>query len=109
MNRGSQRFSATPRGADTTTCPAGEVIPGKPQKRKDLTRIMAAHGIPYVAQASPSHWLDLMKKVRKALEIKGPKFINIISPFSKENEELLKEIQAEIDREWERLLRESER
>lgn len=79
MNTGIQRSSATPFGADTTTCPAGSVIPGKLQQRKDLTRIMAAHNIPYAAQASPSHWLDLMKKVRKALEIKGPKFMNIIS------------------------------
>lgn len=83
MNTGIQRSSATPFGADTTTSPAGSVIPGKLQKRKDLTKIMAAHGIPYVAQASPSHWLDLMKKVRKALEIKGPKFMNIISPCNR--------------------------
>jgi len=83
MNTGIQRSSATPFGADTTTCPAGSVIPGKPQKRKDLTKIMAAHNIPYVAQASPSHWLDLMKKVRKALEIKGPKFMNILAPCNR--------------------------
>ncbi|MBI5196658.1 MAG: pyruvate ferredoxin oxidoreductase [Nitrospirae bacterium] len=83
MNTGIQRSSATPFGADTTTCPAGSVIPGKPQNRKNLTKIMAAHNIPYAAQASPSHWLDLMKKVRKALEIKGPKFLNIISPCNR--------------------------
>jgi pyruvate ferredoxin oxidoreductase beta subunit len=83
MNTGIQRSSATPFGANTTTCPAGSVIPGKPQMRKDLTKIMAAHNIPYVAQASPSHWLDLMKKVRKAFEIKGPKFMNIISPCNR--------------------------
>jgi pyruvate ferredoxin oxidoreductase beta subunit len=59
------------------------VIPGKLQKRKDLTKIMAAHNIPFVAQASPSHWLDLMKKVRKALEIKGPKFMNILAPCNR--------------------------
>lgn len=83
MNTGIQRSSATPFGANTTTCPAGDVIPGKPQQRKDLTRIMAAHGIPYVAQASPGHWMDLMKKVQKAFEIKGPKFMNIISPCNR--------------------------
>ena len=83
MNTGIQRSSATPFGANTTTCPAGDVIPGKPQQRKDLTRIMAAHGIPYVAQASPAHWMDLMKKVQKAFEIKGPKFMNIISPCNR--------------------------
>lgn len=79
MNTGIQRSSATPYGANTTTCPAGKVIPGKTEQRKDITKIMAAHNIPYVAQASPSHWLDLMKKVRKALDTKGPKFMNVIS------------------------------
>ncbi|MBI5098853.1 MAG: pyruvate ferredoxin oxidoreductase [Nitrospirae bacterium] len=83
MNTGIQRSSATPFGANTTTCPAGDIIPGKPQQRKDLTRIMAAHGIPYVAQASPAHWMDLMKKVQKAFEIKGPKFMNVISPCNR--------------------------
>lgn len=83
MNTGIQRSSATPFGADTTTCPVGSESQGKQQQRKDLTRIMAAHGIPYVAQASPSHWQDLMRKVRKALDIKGPKFINIISPCNR--------------------------
>lgn len=83
MNTGIQRSSATPFGANTTTCPAGDVIPGKPQNRKDLTKIMAAHDIPYVAQASPSNWMDLMKKVQKAMEIKGPKFMNIIAPCNR--------------------------
>jgi len=83
MNTGIQRSSATPYGADTTTCPAGSVIQGKPQPRKNLTKIMAAHDIPYTAQASPSHWMDLVKKVKKALEIKGPKFMNILSPCNR--------------------------
>lgn len=167
MNTGIQRSSATPLGADTTTCPAGSVVPGKLQSRKNITRIMAAHGIPYAAQASPSHWLDLMKKVRKAHETKGPKFINILAPcnrgwrsktddsialarlavetcywplyevedgslrvtfkpkkkkdiieflkpqgrfkhlFAPENAALLKRVQEEVDKEWERLLKES--
>lgn len=83
MNTGIQRSSATPFGADTTTCPAGSVIPGKTQNRKNLTKIMAAHDIPYAAQASPSHWMDLIKKVKKALSIEGPKFMNILSPCNR--------------------------
>ncbi len=83
MNTGIQRSSATPFGADTTTCPAGSCNPGKLQQRKDLTKIMAAHGIPYVAQASPSHWSDLVKKVKKALAIDGPKFMNVITPCNR--------------------------
>jgi len=80
MNTGTQRSGATPFGAWTRTSPAGSSVPGKMQHRKDITRIMAAHNIPYVAQASPSHHLDLMRKIQKAMSISGPKFINILSP-----------------------------
>jgi len=83
MNTGIQRSSATPRGANTTTSPVGSVVPGKVQPRKDLTRIMVAHNIPYAAQASPSHYLDLMRKARKAIETKGPAFLNVISPCNR--------------------------
>lgn len=80
MNTGIQRSSATPLGAHTTTSPAGEVIPGKPQWRKPLTNIIAAHKIPYVAQASPAFWRDLMTKTQKALAADGPSFINVLTP-----------------------------
>ncbi len=80
MNTGIQRSSATPMGASTTTSPAGKVMPGKVQFRKDLTAIMAAHNIPYAAQAIPSHWNDLVTKVQKALAVKGPAFINVLAP-----------------------------
>jgi pyruvate ferredoxin oxidoreductase beta subunit len=80
MNTGIQRSSSTPFGADTTTSPAGKVIPGKREFPKDLTGIVAAHNVPYVAQASPSDWNDLMRKVAKALAADGPSFLNVISP-----------------------------
>ena len=79
MNTGIQRSSATPTGAATTTAPPGKKSYGKIQRRKDLTHIMAAHQIPYAAQASPAYWKDFMRKVETAMEIEGPKFINIIS------------------------------
>jgi pyruvate ferredoxin oxidoreductase beta subunit len=79
MNTGIQRSSATPLGANTTTSPAGKVIPGKQQPRKDLTAIMAAHDIPYVAQAAPSRWRDLMEKTRKAVNCGGAAFMNVLS------------------------------
>lgn len=80
MNTGVQRSSATPKGASTTTTPPGAVSSGKKEFMKDLTQIMVAHKIPYVAQASPSHWNDLVTKVQKALLVDGPSFINVISP-----------------------------
>ncbi len=79
MNTGIQRSSATPFRASTSTCPAGDAIPGKKQFPKDMTAIMAAHGIPYVAQASPHNWRDYIGKVKKALGVRGPKFINVLS------------------------------
>ena len=80
MNTGIQRSSATPFGAHTTTSPAGTVIPGKRQRRKDLTEVIASHHIPYAAQASPGYWADLTKKVEKALSVDGPAFIDMLSP-----------------------------
>ncbi|MBE9532181.1 MAG: pyruvate ferredoxin oxidoreductase, partial [Proteobacteria bacterium] len=79
MNTGIQRSSATPFGSATTTTPAGAVNPGKMQWRKDLTRIVAAHNIPYAAQASPHNWKDLARKAEKAFAVKGPTFLNVIS------------------------------
>jgi pyruvate ferredoxin oxidoreductase beta subunit len=79
MNTGIQRSSATPRGANTTTTPAGTQLPGKPQHPKDLTAIMAAHDIPYAAQASMSHWNDLYRKAKKAFAVDGPAFLNVLS------------------------------
>jgi pyruvate ferredoxin oxidoreductase beta subunit len=80
MNTGIQRSSATPMGAHTSTAPAGSVKQGKEQNRKDLTKILVAHNIPYVAQTTPFHWKDLAMKVEKALAVEGPAFINILMP-----------------------------
>ncbi len=80
MNTGIQRSSATPKGADTTTSPVGKVSTGKQQNRKDLTKIMAAHNIPYAAQVSPSHWNDLYQKSEKAFAADGAAFINALAP-----------------------------
>jgi pyruvate ferredoxin oxidoreductase beta subunit len=80
MNTGIQRSSATPRGAHTTTSPAGTEIPGKVQIRKNLTEIIIAHEPAYAAQTTIGYWNDLVTKVRKALAADGPSFINIYAP-----------------------------
>lgn len=79
MNTGIQRSGATPYGASTTTAPAGKVSPGKVQFRKDLTAIVAAHRIPYAAQATISNWNDLVTKSQKAFAAEGPAFLNILT------------------------------
>ena len=81
MNTGIQRSSATPQFADTTTSPAGTVIPGKMQVRKDLTEIMVSHHLPYVAQtAAYMNFKDLYEKAEKAIYTKGAKFLNVLAP-----------------------------
>jgi pyruvate ferredoxin oxidoreductase beta subunit len=77
-NTGGQRSSATPMGASASTSPAGSQSPGKIQNRKDLTRVLVAHNIPYAAQASPNRWQDLYNKAKKAFEVEGPAFLNIL-------------------------------
>ncbi len=80
MNTGVQRSSGTPLFASTTTSPAGKVSFGNPQHKKDMPAIMAAHGSPYVATASISYAPDLMKKLKKAREVKGPTYIHVHAP-----------------------------
>jgi pyruvate ferredoxin oxidoreductase beta subunit len=80
MNTGVQRSGATPFGAATTTTPAGSAVLGKLQQRKDLTAIVAAHRIPYVAQAAAGpHWHDLSVKAARAAAADGPAFLNVLS------------------------------
>ena len=81
MNTGIQRSSATPKYADTSTSPAGSVIPGKMQWRKDLTEVMANHHLPYVAQtAAVGNMKDLYEKSERAIYTKGPAFMNVLAP-----------------------------
>jgi len=79
-NTGVQRSGATPFGAATTTSPAGRVIPGKQEWKKDLVAIVAAHHIPYAATSSIAQYRDFINKVRKALSQDGPSFIHVFAP-----------------------------
>ena len=76
MNTGNQRSGSTPLGAISGTTP----ILGKQQNQKDMTAIMEAHGIPYVATANASYPLDLYQKVSKAKAIEGTRFIHVFTP-----------------------------
>jgi len=81
MNTGIQRSSATPMYADTTTTPVGKESNGKPQARKDLATIIAAHNIPYVAQTTfIGNMKDLYVKAERAIYTPGAAFLNIMAP-----------------------------
>jgi pyruvate ferredoxin oxidoreductase beta subunit len=80
MNTGIQRSGGTPYGASTTTSQAGTAVPGKLEQKKPIADIMVAHDMPYVATASPNYWQDLIKKVRKGIEVNGPAFLHVFAP-----------------------------
>ncbi len=79
-NTGMQASGATPYGAKTTTTPVGIEIPGSQQRKKDMIAIALAHRLPYVAQTTAGFPADITKKVKKALTIKGPGYIQILVP-----------------------------
>ena len=81
MNTGIQRSSATPKYAETTTSAVGKCSAGKKQNRKDLTEVIAAHHIPYVAQTTfIGNFKDLHEKAEKAIYTEGSAFLNILAP-----------------------------
>ena len=75
MNTGVQRSGSTPLGAYSTTTPDGKV-----GYKKNMPKILEAHGIPYVATAISSYPLDLYEKFKNAMKISGPKYIHILAP-----------------------------
>lgn len=79
MNTGGQRSSSTPRGAATETTPYPNT---KPQGKKNMMKIMAAHGIPYAATASIAHADDFRAKLEKANAYRGQglRFIHVLAP-----------------------------
>jgi pyruvate ferredoxin oxidoreductase beta subunit len=78
MNTGVQKSGETPEGAWTTTTPAGAP---KSAQKKDIARIMAAHGIPYVATlaaGSVPTLRDFRAKVARAAELSGFRFLHAL-------------------------------
>jgi pyruvate/2-oxoacid:ferredoxin oxidoreductase beta subunit len=77
MNTGIQRSSATPAGAWTTTTPTDAPESGA---KKDIVQILAFHGIPYAATASAGFPDDFYRKVCRARDMRGTRFIHLLSP-----------------------------
>lgn len=80
MNTGIQKSGLTPFAARTRTTPPGKLSLGNIKPKKDMARIAAAHGIPYVATSSVAFPNDIEKKVKKALAVDGPKYLQIHVP-----------------------------
>ncbi|MCK4859592.1 MAG: pyruvate ferredoxin oxidoreductase [Candidatus Omnitrophica bacterium] len=79
-NTGVQRSGLTPLNTNTTTTPPGKESVGNTRPKKPMLEICAAHKIPYVASASIGFIKDLKDKVKKALSIRGPKYLQIFVP-----------------------------
>jgi pyruvate/2-oxoacid:ferredoxin oxidoreductase beta subunit len=77
MNTGTQRSSATPYLAWTTTTP---VMQPKENPKKDIMAIMADHRIPYAATATIAYPEDFFQKLEKAKRMRGTRFIHLLSP-----------------------------
>jgi pyruvate ferredoxin oxidoreductase beta subunit len=79
-NTGVQRSGLSPYAVNTTTTPPGTKSIGNVRYKKPMPEIAVAHGIPYVATATVAFIPDLQRKIKKAISIKGPKYIQIHVP-----------------------------
>jgi pyruvate ferredoxin oxidoreductase beta subunit len=79
-NTGIQRSGLTPYDASTTTSPSGAKSSGNPRPKKPMPEIANAHGITYAATATVGFPQDLQRKVKKAVGLKGPKYLQIHAP-----------------------------
>jgi len=81
MNTGVQRSSATPAVARTSTTQAVGPNPGNEfGQGKFVPDIAIAHNIPYVATATIGDLRDLEAKVKRAMEIRGARYLHILVP-----------------------------
>jgi pyruvate ferredoxin oxidoreductase beta subunit len=81
MNTGVQRSGATPPAARTATTEAVGPEPGNTfGQGKDVPRIAMAHNIPYVATATVADLHDLERKVERAMEIHGARYLHVLVP-----------------------------
>lgn len=80
MNTGIQRSGLTPYGADTTTSPAGKKLIGNLRPKKNMVEIALAHNCVYVATATVGYPVDLQNKIKKAITLTGPKYVQILVP-----------------------------
>ncbi len=82
MNTGYQLSYSTPLGARSATSHVGKEQYGKTFFQKDMPRLMAATGIPYIATVAESDPIDFMKKAAKAADYaksKGTAYVKAIS------------------------------
>ena len=71
-NTGGQASTATFGGQVTKLSAYGKALHGRPERRKELARILMAHGEVYVAQTTPAHLNHFYRTIMEANEYPGP-------------------------------------
>jgi pyruvate/2-oxoacid:ferredoxin oxidoreductase beta subunit len=84
-NTGGQASTASFGGQVTKLSAFGKVLHGRPERRKELGRILVAHGEVYVAQTTPAHINHLYRSVMEANAFAGPAVVIVYTPCMPEH------------------------
>jgi pyruvate ferredoxin oxidoreductase beta subunit len=84
-NTGGQASTATFGGQVTKMSAYGKAIHGRPERRKELARILMAHGEVYVASTTPAHLNHFYRSVMEANEFPGPAVTVVYTPCMPEH------------------------
>jgi pyruvate/2-oxoacid:ferredoxin oxidoreductase beta subunit/Pyruvate/2-oxoacid:ferredoxin oxidoreductase delta subunit len=84
-NTGGQASTATFGGQVTKLSAYGKALHGRPERRKELGRIIAAHGEVYVASTTPAHINHFYRSIMDANEYPGPAVIVAYTPCMPEH------------------------
>ena len=84
-NTGGQASTASFGGQVTKLSAFGRELRGRPERRKELGRILIGHGDVYVAQTTPAHLNHFYRAVIDANEYPGPAVIIVYTPCQPEH------------------------
>ena len=84
-NTGGQASTASFGGQVTKLSAFGKELHGRPERRKELGRILVGHGDVYVAQTTPAHINHFYRAVMEANEYPGPAVVIVYTPCQPEH------------------------
>jgi pyruvate ferredoxin oxidoreductase beta subunit len=84
-NTGGQASTASFGGQVTKLSAYGKVEHGRVEQRKELGRILVAHGGAYVAQTTPAHVNHFYRSIMEANEFPGPAVVIAYTPCPPEH------------------------
>ncbi|MGH3073341.1 MAG: thiamine pyrophosphate-dependent enzyme [Gaiellales bacterium] len=84
-NTGGQASTASFGGQVTKLSAFGTIVHGRPEPRKELGRILAAHGSVFVAQTTPAHINHFYRAINEANAFPGPAVVIVYSPCQPEH------------------------